>query len=123
MITNKQGCYTATMLAAHRLFPLLGWVVSGDTLLTKKPDLAVIKSCIQAFGLPPHRMLFVGESSIGVATARNAGINVGALPYGYNKRPADRGQRPRPSDCYLLFAIELIAARAHADCARSTFCS
>ena len=65
------------------------FTVSGDTLLTKKPDLAVIKSCIQAFGLPPHRMLFVGESSIGVTTARNAGINVGALPYGYNKRPAD----------------------------------
>ena len=29
------------------------------------------------------RALFVGESSIDVATARNAGIAVWALPYGY----------------------------------------
>jgi len=31
-----------------------------------------------------HRALFVGDSSIDVATARNAGVAVWALPYGYN---------------------------------------
>ena len=32
----------------------------------------------------PERALFVGDSSIDVATARNGGIAVWALPYGYN---------------------------------------
>jgi phosphoglycolate phosphatase len=32
----------------------------------------------------PERALFVGDSSIDVATARNAGVRVWALPYGYN---------------------------------------
>jgi len=30
------------------------------------------------------RALFVGDSSIDVASARNAGVPVWALPYGYN---------------------------------------
>jgi len=32
----------------------------------------------------PERALFVGDSSIDVATARNARVCVWALPYGYN---------------------------------------
>jgi phosphoglycolate phosphatase len=58
--------------------------VSGDTLSTKKPDPAGIQSCLAQFGLLPDRALFVGDSSIDVATARNAGVAVWALPYGYN---------------------------------------
>ena len=84
VVTNKEGRYTDTVLAVHKLTPLLDRVVSGDTLPTKKPNPAGIESCIKAFGVSPHQVLFVGDSSIDVATARNAGIDVWALPYGYN---------------------------------------
>lgn len=84
VVTNKEGRYTDTVLAIHKLTPLLDRVVSGDTLPTKKPNPAGIESCIKAFGVSPHQVLFVGDSSIDVATARNAGIDVWALPYGYN---------------------------------------
>ena len=84
VVTNKEGRYTATVLNAHQLMPLLDVVVSGDTLPTKKPDPAGIESCLAQFGTPRHRALFVGDSSIDVATARNAGVTVWALPYGYN---------------------------------------
>ena len=84
VVTNKEGRYTKTVLDAHQLAPLLDRVVSGDTLPTKKPDPAGIQSCLAQFGVPPHRALFVGDSSIDVATARNAGVTVWALPYGYN---------------------------------------
>jgi len=84
VVTNKEGRYTATVLNAHQLMPLLDCVVSGDTLPTKKPDPAGIERCLAHFGTPRHRALFVGDSSIDVATARNAGIAVWALPYGYN---------------------------------------
>jgi len=36
------------------------------------------------FGVAAADALFVGDSSIDVATARNAGVNVWAVPYGYN---------------------------------------
>jgi phosphoglycolate phosphatase len=84
VVTNKEGRYTQTVLDAHQLAPLLDMVVSGDTLPRKKPDPAGLQSCLARFNVPRHRALFVGDSSIDVATARNAGVAVWALPYGYN---------------------------------------
>jgi phosphoglycolate phosphatase len=59
-------------------------VISGDTLPVKKPNPAGVEHCLARFGVARARTLFVGDSSIDVATARNAGITVWALPYGYN---------------------------------------
>lgn len=84
VVTNKEGRYTRTVLDAHQLAPLFDRVVSGDTLSAKKPDPAGVQSCLAQFAVSPHRALFVGDSSIDVATARNAGVAVWALPYGYN---------------------------------------
>ena len=84
VVTNKEGRYTQTVLGAHQLAPLFDRVVSGDTLPTKKPDPAGIHSCLAQFEVTAARSLFVGDSSIDVATARNAGVPVWALPYGYN---------------------------------------
>ena len=84
VVTNKESRYTASVLNAHQLLPLFDRVVSGDTLPRKKPDPAGIQSCLAQFETPAHRALFVGDSSIDVATARNAGVTVWALPYGYN---------------------------------------
>lgn len=84
VVTNKESRYTATVLDVHRLTPLFDRIVSGDSLPTRKPDPAGILSCLAQFGVPPGRALFVGDSSIDVATARHAGVRVWALPYGYN---------------------------------------
>ncbi len=84
VVTNKEGRYTETVLHAHQLMSLLDRVVSGDTLAVKKPNPAGIESCLTQFNVPRHRALFVGDSSIDVATARNAEVTVWALPYGYN---------------------------------------
>jgi phosphoglycolate phosphatase len=72
------------VLDAHQLAPLFDRVVSGDSLPTKKPDPAGIRYCLEQFQVPASRALFVGDSSIDVATARNAAVPVWALPYGYN---------------------------------------
>jgi phosphoglycolate phosphatase len=84
VVTNKEARYTRTVLAAHDLEPMFDRVVSGDTLPTKKPDPAGIQSCLAQFQVDGARALFVGDSSIDVASARNAGVPVWALPYGYN---------------------------------------
>ena len=84
VVTNKESRYTQTILNVHQLALLLDCVISGDTLPTKKPDPAGIKHCLITFGVPAHRALFVGDSSIDVSSARNAGVSVWALPYGYN---------------------------------------
>jgi phosphoglycolate phosphatase len=84
VMTNKEGRYTQVVLDAHQLAPMFDRVISGDTLPVKKPNPAGIVDCLERFGASRERTLFVGDSSIDVATARNAQVTVWALPYGYN---------------------------------------
>jgi phosphoglycolate phosphatase len=84
VMTNKEGRYTQVVLDAHQMSPLFDRVISGDTLPVKKPNPAGIVDCLERFGASRERTLFVGDSSIDVATARNAQVTVWALPYGYN---------------------------------------
>jgi len=84
VVTNKESAYTQTVLDAHLLTPFFGAVICGDTLPTKKPAPEGVLACLAQFGVEASDALFVGDSSIDVATARNAGVPVWALPYGYN---------------------------------------
>ena len=84
VVTNKEGQYTQTVLKAHGLQDAFDRVISGDSLPTKKPKPDGIWACMEQFGAPLCRSLFVGDSSIDIATAKNAGVAVWALPYGYN---------------------------------------
>ena len=85
IVTNKEARFTTAVLDFHQMRPLVDEVISGDTLPTKKPNPAGILHCMERFGVAADRALFVGDSSIDVATARNAGIAVWVLPYGYNR--------------------------------------
>ena len=84
VVTNKESRYTEVVMQAHGLHACVDLVISGDTLPTKKPNPAGIQACLAQFAVRPERALFVGDSSIDVASARNAGITVWVLPYGYN---------------------------------------
>ncbi|MBU3738741.1 MAG: HAD-IA family hydrolase [Rhodoferax sp.] len=104
VVTNKESVYTRRVLQAHDLLPLLDRVVSGDSLPTRKPDPAGVACCLAEFGVPADRTLFVGDSHIDVATARNAGVAIWALPYGYNMgQPiADSAPDRIIPDCSML---------------------
>ncbi|MDO5288023.1 MAG: HAD-IA family hydrolase [Pseudomonadota bacterium] len=84
VVTNKEARHTQRVLHALGLLPLLDRVISGDSLPSKKPDPAGVLACMREFGASPARTLFVGDSSIDAATARNAGIAIWLLPHGYN---------------------------------------
>jgi len=94
VVTNKEGAYTQTVLDAHSLTPLFDCVISGDTLATKKPQPEGVLSCLNRFGVTVDKTLFVGDSSIDVATARNAGVTVWVVPYGYNMGHAIADSQP-----------------------------
>jgi phosphoglycolate phosphatase len=84
VVTNKEEAFTAAVLERHGLAPLLDFVVSGDTAPARKPDPAGLVACMTHLRVPAHRALFVGDSSIDVATARAAGVPIWAVEYGYN---------------------------------------
>jgi phosphoglycolate phosphatase len=84
VVTNKEQRFTDRVLRRHALDDLLDMVVCGDTLPARKPDPAGVHACLQNFGVTAQQALFVGDSSIDVATARNAGVRVWAVAHGYN---------------------------------------
>jgi phosphoglycolate phosphatase len=94
VVTNKEGRYTDTVLRVHGLHEAFDLIISGDTLPTKKPHPAGVLQALNAWGTPPDKALFVGDSSIDAATARNAGVAVWLLPYGYNMGAAVEDCRP-----------------------------
>ncbi len=94
VVTNKDRRFTSRLLDRHRLTPLLGLVVAGDTMAAKKPAPDGIQHCLAHFKVPADRALFVGDSSIDVATARSAGVRVWALPGGYNLGQPIGASRP-----------------------------
>ena len=94
LVTNKETRYTQRVLAAHGLEAAFDRVIGGDTMPTKKPDPAGVQACLTQFGVNRERALFVGDSSIDVATARAAGVPVWAVPYGYNQGQAIAASAP-----------------------------
>jgi phosphoglycolate phosphatase len=84
LVTNKERRFADAVLHRHGLHAMLDGIVCGDTLPTRKPDPAGVLQCMQEHATPARRALFVGDSSIDIETARNAGIAVWAVTYGYN---------------------------------------
>jgi phosphoglycolate phosphatase len=84
VVTNKEERYTDTVLQAHGLKSSFDLVVSGDSYSRKKPDPVGVNEALARWRIAPKDALFVGDSSIDAATARNAGMAVWLLPYGYN---------------------------------------
>lgn len=94
LVTNKEQRFTQPVLRRHALRRLFDRVVCGDTLPTRKPDPGGVLDCLRSFGVAPARAVFVGDSSIDVATARNAGVRAWALTHGYNMGEPIAAARP-----------------------------
>ena len=94
VVTNKDGRFTRRLLDSHRLTSLLDLVVAGDTVARKKPAPDGIAHCLAQLQVAATRALFVGDSAIDVASARNAGVAVWAVPGGYNQGLPIASARP-----------------------------
>lgn len=96
VVTNKEARYTHEVLRAHTLQEHFDAVISGDTYPTKKPNPTSVHTLLSQWQLAPQDALFVGDSSIDAATARNAGLAIWLLPYGYNMgQPVEASQPDR----------------------------
>lgn len=94
IVTNKESRYVQPLLAAHGMSSWFDRVACGDTFPLKKPNPQGVAACLAELGVAPDRALFVGDSSIDVATARQAGVAVWAVPYGYNLGEPIAASRP-----------------------------
>jgi phosphoglycolate phosphatase len=83
-VTNKRGRFTDPLLKALGIFEDFHIVVSGDTLLVKKPDPLPLLHAAQTLGVEARYSLMVGDSINDVQAARAAGFGVLCVRYGYN---------------------------------------
>lgn len=87
--TNKPHEITLRLLDALDLARFFGAaVLGGDALSVRKPDAAHLLAVLGQLGATPERALMVGDSETDVATARNAGVPVAVVDFGYTAKPA-----------------------------------
>ncbi|MEW6706409.1 MAG: HAD-IA family hydrolase [Pseudomonadota bacterium] len=83
-LTNKEHRYAIRVLERTRLDRFFDLVVGGDSLPVKKPHPEVLHHVVRVLGGQPQRAAHVGDSQTDVDTARAAGVDAWAVPYGYN---------------------------------------
>ena len=64
-------------------------VVGGDTFAFRKPDRRTLEAATERAGGNPRRSVLIGDSLTDVETARNAGVPVILVSYGYRTDPID----------------------------------
>jgi phosphoglycolate phosphatase len=85
--TNKLEGLSNQLLEALDMAKYFGAVIGPDTLGIAKPDPRPLHEAIARLGLDQPRAVMVGDSETDILTARNAGLPVIAVPFGYTPRP------------------------------------
>ena len=93
VVTNKRGDLSNKLLDHLGLSKLFHCIVCGDSTLNPKPAADPTLLACGELSLSPAEVLFVGDSTTDVESARAAGCPVVCVPGGYNHgaAPAELG--------------------------------
>lgn len=104
--TNKPHQSALQVLEALSLDAHFAACFGKTSVPFHKPDRRHYDEVARALGVAPENTLYVGDSETDVATARNAGVPIVLVPFGYSHAPAaDLG-----GDCVIENFSELAAA-------------
>ncbi len=81
--TNKPSMTTLPVLDGLGLTDYFRAVVPGDSLPQRKPDGRHVLTTLERMGVPAAGSVFVGDSIADVSAARDAGLPVIAVKFGY----------------------------------------
>jgi phosphoglycolate phosphatase len=85
--TNKLEGLSVQLLDALDMRKYFGSVIGPDTLGIAKPDPRPFHEAVSRLGLKSPRAIMVGDSETDILTARNAGVPVIGVPFGYTPKP------------------------------------
>jgi 2-phosphoglycolate phosphatase len=80
--TNKPTRFAVRILRVLGLMPPLTAVLGPGGEIPAKPDAHMLLTVLEELAVPPAAALYVGDMTIDVETARNAGVRVWVLPTG-----------------------------------------
>ena len=84
-ITNKRSEFTLPLLAAAGLANRFALVLCADRVEQRKPAPELLIAACKHFGVPPHELVYVGDSRVDIAAARAAHCPVAVVDYGYSR--------------------------------------
>ncbi|WP_175720224.1 phosphoglycolate phosphatase [Burkholderia anthina] len=84
VVTNKDHRFARRLLENAGLGAHFDIVVGGDSLPCRKPHPLPILHCVERLEAPVAATAHIGDSRTDVETARRAGVQAWAVPYGYN---------------------------------------
>lgn len=88
LCTNKPIGLTRTLMAALDLDRHFDTMIGGDSLEVRKPDPRPLQMVLDGMA-GNGAALMVGDTATDVATARNAGVPVVVVRFGYSRTPVD----------------------------------
>ena len=86
--TNKTAHLARLLVDNLRLTPYFSAVLGGDSLSVRKPDGEHIRETVRQAGGDPDNAIMIGDSIADVEAARNAGVPVVLVSFGYTVTPA-----------------------------------
>ena len=85
VVSNKQDAAVQS-LRDHFFGTRLDFALGTTEKLPRKPHPEMVWACVEALGRERESCLFVGDSEVDIATARNAGLDVAAVSWGFRER-------------------------------------
>jgi phosphoglycolate phosphatase len=89
VLSNKPEAISREIARGLDLCRLFFRIYGGDSFPTKKPDPAGVLRLLEESGVSADRAIMVGDSSVDIQTARNAGVRVCAVTYGFAPETLD----------------------------------
>lgn len=83
VLTNKPVRISGRIIDGLGLSKYFTRVYGGNSFERKKPDPLGVETLLAEAGVPKERALVVGDSAVDVQTARNAGVKVCGVTYGF----------------------------------------
>mgnify|MGYP005847836137 CR=1 FL=1 len=105
VLTNKPVRFSQTLVEGLGLGGHFFRVYGGNSFEQKKPHPIGVEKLVEESGASRERTLMVGDSAVDVRTARNAGIPVCGVTYGFQPEGFD-GEPPD----FLIDTLEDLAA-------------
>jgi len=89
VLTNKPTPVSRTILEGLGVASLFLRIYGGNSFEFKKPDPIGVTTLMEVAEVPRERTLMIGDSSVDVETARNAGIACCGVTYGFQPESLD----------------------------------
>jgi len=75
------------VLSAFKLDAMIEAVIGGDSLPQRKPDAVPLQTVIRMLGGTTESAVLIGDSTVDIACADNAGVPSIIIPSGYGMAP------------------------------------